>query len=190
MPRKPDSALEERILNAAYKLWVDGGEHAVTMRAVARGAKTTTPTLYERFRDKRELLAALQARAQRSLFNAIEPAESIIEACRLALEFTVAHGHEYELVAKDWAARLSRKQPTPSFDLIRKRLAEQFGGAPDDHMQLALGLVTLYHGASMLLLGEGVDGQTAEAIKEASIAAADSLLVTAGKRKSRGRAAD
>ena len=183
MPRKPDSKLEQRILNAAFKLWVHGGEHALTMRAVARGAGTTTPTLYERFRDKSDLMRALQARAQQNLFEAVEPARSITEACRIAIEFTVAHGHEYELVAKDWGARLSRKEPTPSFDLMKARLADQFGGAPDDHLQLALGLVTLYHGASTLLLGEGIQPQTATAIKEACLAAIDSLVASAGKNK-------
>ena len=188
MPRKPDARLEDRILNAAYKLWVEGGEHALTMRAVARGAGTTTPTLYERFRDKSDLMSALQARAQRSLFQAIEPARSIAEACRIAIEFTIAHGHEYELLAKDWGARLSRKGPTPSFDLMKARLADQLGGSPDDHLQLALGLVTLYHGASMLLLGEGIDPQTATAIKEACLAAIDSLVASAAKNKFPNRA--
>jgi AcrR family transcriptional regulator len=189
MPKKPDSRLEDRILNAAYKLWVQGGEHALTMRAVARGAGTTTPTLYGRFRDKADLMSALQARAQQSLFEAIKPARSIIEACRIAIEFTVEHGHEYELIAKDWAARLSRKDPTPSFDLIKARLADQFSGNPNDHQQLALGLVTLYHGASMLLLGEGIHPETAAAIKEACVAAVDSLLASAGKTESPNRAA-
>ena len=188
MPRKPDARLEDRILNAAYKLWVDGGEHALTMRAVARGAGTTTPTLYERFSDKNDLMSALQARAQLSLFQAIEPARSITEACRIAIEFTIAHGHEYQLLAKDWGARLSRKDPTPSFDLMKARLADQLGGSPDDHLQLALGLVTLYHGASMLLLGEGIDPQTATAIKEACLAAIDSLVASAAKNKFPNRA--
>jgi len=188
MPRKPDARLEDRILNAAYKLWVDGGEHALTMRAVARGAGTTTPTLYERFRDKNDLMSALQARAQLSLFQAIEPARSITEACRIAIEFTIAHGHEYQLLAKDWGARLSRKGPTPSFDLMKARLADQLGGSPDDHLQLALGLVTLYHGASMLLLGEGIHPQTATEIKEACLAAVDSLVASAAKNKFPNRA--
>ena len=94
----------------------------------------------------------------------------------------------YELLAKDWGARLSRKGPTPSFDLIKARLADQLGGSPDDHLQLALGLVTLYHGASMLLLGEGIDPQTATAIKEACLAAIDSLVASAAKSKFPNRA--
>jgi AcrR family transcriptional regulator len=181
MPRKPDSQLEDRIINAAYKLWVDGGEPALTMRAVAKAARTTTPTLYERFKDKSELLSALRTRAQQSLFDAIKPAHSIAEACRIALDFTVLHGHEYELVAKDWATHFSRKGPTPSLDLIKARLAEQVGGSPNDHLQLALALATLYHGASMMLLDEGVSPETASAIKEACIAATDSLVASARK---------
>ena len=183
MPKKPDSRLEDRILNAAYRLWVEGGEHALTMRAVAKGAGTTTPTLYERFRNKRDLMSAVQARAQQNLFNAIKPARSLLEASRFALEFTIAHGHEYELVAKDWAARLSRNDPTPTFDLVKARLADQFGGTPDDHLHLALGLAMLYHGASILLLGEGVHPKTAAAIKKACLAAVDSLLASAGQAK-------
>jgi AcrR family transcriptional regulator len=181
MPKKPDAQLEDRIINAAYKLWVEGGERALTMRAVARGARTTTPTLYERFKDKGDLLNAMRIRAQRRLFEAIKPARSIAEACRIALEFTVEHGHEYELVAKDWAARFARKEPTPSLDLIQVRLAEQVGGSPGDHAQLALALATLYHGASMMLVDERVPAETASAIKEACVAATNSLVASAGK---------
>ncbi len=178
MPRKPDSQLEARILNAAYKLWIEGGEHSLTMRAVAKAARTTTPTLYERFNDRRELLLALRTRAQQGLFEAIKAAPTIGEACRIALDYTVAHRHEYELIAKDWAARLSRSDPTPSFDLLKQRLSEQLGGSPNDHLHLALALATLYHGASMLLLDEGIQPQAAAAVKSACIAATDALVVT------------
>jgi AcrR family transcriptional regulator len=176
MPRKPDSQLEDRILNAAYTLWVAGGEHALTMRAVAKAARTTTPTLYERFKDRKELLAALRTRAQQGLFDAIKIAPTIGEACRIALDYTAAHRHEYELIAKDWATRVSRNDPTPSFDLIKQRLSEQLGGSPNDHLHLALALATLYHGASMLLLDEGIQPKAAAAIRAACIAATDALV--------------
>lgn len=179
MPKKPDALLEQRILNSAYKLWKDGGERALTMRAVARAARTTTPTLYERFPHKSDLMAALRARAQQGLFEAIQPANSISEACRLALDFTTDNGHEYELVARDWAARLSKNEPTPSFDLIKLRLAEQLGGSPNDHFGLALSLTMLYHGASVLLLGEGIQPGIAQAIKESCVTATDALVADA-----------
>jgi AcrR family transcriptional regulator len=183
MPRKADSQLEDRIINAAYNLWMYGGEQALTMRAVAKEAHTTTPTLYERFKDKSDLLTALRARAQRKLFDAIKPARSITEACRIALDFTVAHGHEYELVGKDWATRFSRGESTPSLDLIKVRLAEQIGGGPNDHSQLALAMATLYHGASTMLVEEGLPIETATAIKEACVAATDSLVASARKKQ-------
>lgn len=183
MPRKPDSHLEDRIINAAYKLWVNGGEHALTMRAVAKQAGTTTPTLYQRFKDKSDLLAALRARAQRKLFDAIEPARSITAACRMALDFTIAHRHEYELVGKDWATRFSRGEPTPSLELIKVRLAEQVGSSPNDHSQLALALAMLYQGASTMLVEEGLPSETASVIKDACVAATDSLVASARDRR-------
>ena len=182
MPRKPDSRLEDRILNAAYNLWTRGGEQALTMRAVAKAAGTTTPTLYERFRDKRDLLGTLRARAQQNLFDAIKPARSLAEAAQFALDFTVTHGHEYELLAKDWGTRVSRGEPTPSFDLIKERLAEQLGGSPNDHLHLALALTALYHGASMLLLNEGIDPKLAATIKHACISATDTIIQEAVRK--------
>jgi AcrR family transcriptional regulator len=189
MPRKPDRKLESRILKAAYRLWIDQGEHGLTMRAVAKAARTTTPTLYERFKDKHALMLALRHRAQQMLFAAIEPAQSVAETCRLALEFTSTHIHEYELVAKDWAARLSRKEPTPSFDLLKERLARQLGGSPDDYLQLALGITMLYHGTSTLLQSDQLDANTAAFLKKSCTSAADTLVQDA-ERKIRRRAAD
>src|ERR1700685_4784311 len=69
MPRTADARLEGRVLDAAYQLWSRGGERALTMRAVARTARTTTPTLYQRFRDKRDILELLRKRAQEIMFS-------------------------------------------------------------------------------------------------------------------------
>ena len=153
------------------------------MRAVAKEAGTTTPTLYERFKDKRDLLNALRTRAQRKLFDAIRPAKSISEACQIALDFTRAHRHEYELVGKDWATRFSHGESTPSLDLIKLRLAEQVGGEPNDHSQLALAMTALYHGASTMLVEEELPAETANAIKEACVAATDALVASAQKKQ-------
>jgi len=189
MPRKPDRELESRILNAAYRLWKEQGEHGLTMRAVAKLARTTTPTLYERFKDKNALMVALRSRAQQMLFDAVQHAKSIAEMCRIALEFTAGHSHEYELVAKDWAVRLAKKDPTPTFDFVKEKLAHQLGGPPNDHVQLALSLTMLYHGTSMFMLSDQLDAETASFLKEACITAVNTLVQEA-ERKSRRRAAD
>src|SRR5580700_8379923 len=142
MPRKADKHLEGRIVDAAYQLWSKGGEQAVTMRAVALAAKTTTPTLYERFRDKHDLIVFMRVRARDRMFLALQPAKSSAEVCRLGLEFAMANGNEY--------------LPLTSYEYVQQKLAEDLGGAPQDYAKLALALVATVHGTAILLLGEGV----------------------------------
>jgi AcrR family transcriptional regulator len=181
MPRKAEAGLEGRILDAAYKLWSERGEHALTMRAVAKAAGTTTPTLYERFRDKHDLLELLRVRARQNLYSAIRPAESPVDVCRRALEFTARHGHEYRLLTDGWAARLSRKEPMPSVALMKQRLAEQLGGAPDDHTELTLALVALVHGTALLLLAEGVHEDVVRSLRRTCLEACEALIRDAAR---------
>ena len=56
IPRQPDPELEARILEAADALWRRGGEKALTMRAVAKAARTNTPAVYRRFKDREHLI--------------------------------------------------------------------------------------------------------------------------------------
>ena len=181
MPRKPDKQLEGRILDAAYQLWSKGGEHAVTMRAVALAAKTTTPTLYERFRDKHDLIVFLRVRARERMFNALQPARSTAEACRLGLEFALSNGNEYLLLTSDWAERFARKQPLPSYEYVQEKLAEDLGGAARDYAQLALALVAQVHGTAILLLS-GAEGQIAKEFKDACLEACQTLIENGAKR--------
>jgi len=131
----------------------------------------------------------LRERAQAKLFEALEPARSITEIGERALEFSSTHRHEYELVSRAWALRMSRGESAPSFDLVKKRLAEQLGGAPDDHLQLALALVMLYHGASTLMLEERLEPRMIELLKRSCIDAIDALVQNADRKFSK-RAAD
>jgi AcrR family transcriptional regulator len=188
MPRKAEAGLEGRILDSAYKLWSERGEHALTMRAVAKAAGTTTPTLYERFRDKHDLLELLRVRARQNLFAAIRLAESAADVCRRALEFIARHGHEYRLLTDGWAVRLGRKEPMPSVALMKQRLAEQLGGAPEEHTDLALALVALVHGTALLLLAEGVNEEVARQLRRTCMAACEALIRdAAGGRMARRR---
>ena len=128
MPRKADNQLEGRIIDAAYQLWSKGGEHAVTMRAVALAAKTTTPTLYERFQDKHDLIVFMRVRARERMFAALQPAKSSVEVCRLGLEFAIANGNEYLLLTSDWAERFARRERLPSYEYVQEKLAADLGG--------------------------------------------------------------
>jgi AcrR family transcriptional regulator len=184
MPRKPDAQTESRILNAAYELWSRGGEHAVTMRAVANAAGTTTPTLYERFKDKKDLVTFLRERSKQNMVAALQPCQSVIEICCRALEFTLAHGHEYRLLTVDWAGRLSRNETMPSYALVKQRLAEELGRTPDQHERLALALVEIVHGTALLLLGPEIDNHVVRELKEACLESCGVLIENASKKSS------
>jgi AcrR family transcriptional regulator len=176
MPRKPDAQLEGRILDAAYKIWTEKGEKALTMRAVAKAAETTTPTVYQRFRDKRDLLALLRRRALQKLVAILQPECTAAETCRRFLNFASTHPNEYRLLTADWAAKLSRDEPKPTFDLIKKRLAAELGGNPEDHAQLGLALGAIIHGTATMLLTEGVPEKVARQLRAACHEACGALI--------------
>lgn len=181
MPRTADAALEGRILDAAYRLWVKGGEKALTMRAVARAAKTTTPTVYERFRDKRQILESLRRRARQNLYAAMQTATHLEQFPSKYLDFASKHRREYELIHLNWAVRLARPEPRPAFDLLKERLAERLGGKPSDHTRLALSLAALAHGFAMMLLPEGVQESVTRNLREACSSGFDALVEHAAR---------
>jgi AcrR family transcriptional regulator len=157
MPRKADENLEGRIVDAAYQLWSKGGEQALTMRAVARAAKTTTPTLYERFKDKKDLLVFLRDRARQRMFQRVKGAKTATEVCELGLQFMLANGNEFRLLVSDWAVRRGRNEHLPSFEFLKTKLAQDLGGPPEEHESVALALVALINGAAFMVGTEGVN---------------------------------
>jgi AcrR family transcriptional regulator len=149
------------------------------MRAVARAAGTTTPTLYERFSDKSDLLGLLRRRARLNLFSAIRPSRSPVEACRRALDFFTAHPNDYNLIAEDWAIAFARKEHMPSFEFIKQRLSVQLGGTPDRHTRLALSLVALLHGTATLLHSSDSHKKISRDFRHACISACTALILAA-----------
>jgi len=187
MPRKADARLEGRILTAAYRIWREHGEEALTMRAVARAARTTTPTLYERFSHKSDLLTLLRHRARRNLFSAIRASRSPLDACRRALDFFTAHPNDYRLISEDWAIAFARKEHMPSFEFVKRQLAAQLGGAPGRHTRLALSLVALLHGTATLLHSSDVHKKISRDFRHACISACQSLVHAASSHPARAK---
>ena len=130
MPRHPDPELENRILCAASRLWARGGEKALTMRAVAKAAGTTTPTVYERYRDRDDILLALRLQTRSELFAALSRTRSLREAFERHLEFALRHSHAYEVLFDAVGKPPSLHEPWPTFNLIRERVAKRLGGNP------------------------------------------------------------
>ena len=134
MPRQPDPHLQERILNAAQKLWKKGADETLTMRAVAQAAGTNTPAVYRRFRNREDILRALLRRIQQDVVSALQPCSCAEEACERYLEFAVSHPYEYELfythayelsaaARSDHASPLREHRPTMQF--MESKLAER-----------------------------------------------------------------
>ena len=176
MPRKPDARLEGRILDAAYRMWSKRGERALTMRAVARASGTTTPTLYERFSNKGCLLALLRRRARLKLFAAIQSSRTPTQACRRVLDFFGSHPNDFGLISEGWAIAFARGEHIPSFEFLKRRLAMQLGGEPDQHTRLALALVALLHGTATLLHSVDIHKKLARDFRHACISACEALI--------------
>jgi AcrR family transcriptional regulator len=185
MPRKADARLEGRILDAAYRLWSQRGEQALTMRAVARASSTTTPTLYERFSNKEDLLSLLRGRARLNLFSAIKPSRTPAQVCRRVLDFFAAHPNDYRLISEDWAIAFARKEQMPSFEFLKQRLAIQLGGKPDQHTSVALALVALLHGTATLLHSVAIHKKISRDFRRACISACESLIQAASAKAAR-----
>ena len=157
MPPIPDRHLEERILKAAQRLWHTRGENGFTLREIARAAGTTTPTIYQRFRDKEALKRALALRVRDELNAVICSSTSPEEACRRHLQYAETHPLEYKLLSISWPT-LAPDVPRPARSWLLSQLAARFGGQAEEYSQVYYVLFLLCHGAATLLATEGDAG--------------------------------
>lgn len=183
MPRQADPQLEQRILDAACRLWSRGGEKSLTMRAVAKASGTTTPTLYERYRDRDDILRALRLQTRMELFATLSRTRSLLQACQRYLEFAREHRHAYEVLFDGFAQPPSLHEPWPSFNLMRVRLAQRLGGDPRKHTRLMLSLWSLMHGTAMLLIRGGAAGPLVKQMTHSCLDAVEAIVAQAARSK-------
>jgi AcrR family transcriptional regulator len=183
LPRHPDPDLEQRILDAASRLWARGGEKALTMRAVAKAADTTTPTVYERYRDRDDILKALRLQTRRDLFAALNRTRTLGEAVQRYLEFALAQSHAYEVLFDGVGKSPSLHEPWPSFNLMRERLTRRLGGQSREHTRLMLALWSLMHGAAMLIIRGRFEGPLRSQAVHACVDAFDTIVNSAAHSK-------
>ncbi len=187
MPRHPDPELEQRILGAASRLWARGGEKALTMRAVAKAAGTTTPTVYERYRDRGDILRALRLQTRAELFSALSRTGTLREAFQAHLDFALEHSHAYEVLFDGVARPPSLHEPWPSFNLMRERVAKRLGGNPRQHTRIMLAVWSLMHGTAMLIIRGGFEGVLRTQTIHACLDAFDGILDSAARSKGQSR---
>ena len=187
MPRQADPQLEQRILEAAGRLRARGGEKALTMRAVAKAAGTTTPTVYERYRDRDDILRALRLQTRVELFATLRGSRTLAQACQSYLEFALEHRHAYEVLYDKFAEPPSLHEPWPSFNLLRERLTKRLGGTPRQHTRLMLSLWSMMHGTAMLLIRGGAVGPLRTQMFHACLDAVEVILAETARSKGRTR---
>jgi len=173
MPPIADKHLEERILNAALRLWRKRGESGLTLRAVAEEAKTTTPTLYKRFRNKEALRLALAYRFREELTADLLSSPTIEQGHRRYLAYVKSHPREYELLSEYWGQFFSTPRPVRTWMLTQ--LATRLGGAAEEYGAVYDGIFLLCHGASTLL-ASAPDDRVLESTRDICIKVCDQLI--------------
>jgi len=175
MPPHADLQLEERILNAAQRLWATRGQQGLTLRAVAKAAGTTTPTVYKRFRNKLALHKALAERVRSQLNESLFASKSIEEVCRRYLKFVEQRPHEYQLLLHAWSDVFHPELPRPGRAWFMTQFANRFGGNPEDYSLVVYALIMLSHGAATVLSIPG-DEIARREVEQNFLAIADRLI--------------
>jgi AcrR family transcriptional regulator len=175
MPPHADLLLEERILKSAQRLWRSRGEHGLTLRAVAKEAGTTTPTVYKRFRSKQALMVALATRIRSQLNEELFAARSLEEVFRRYIRFAEEHPHEYQLLFRSWTDIFHPDHPRPGRAWFMNQLASRFGGAPEDYDRAFYAFFLLTHGAASLLSLPS-DHKARDEVRSNCFAVAETLL--------------
>jgi len=113
------ASLKRQILQAASRLLVEEGYHAVTMRKLAARIEYSPTTIYLYFTDKHELLAAvcdetfseLAAKLDRARQSSNTPLDRLRGALRTYIEFGLSHPAHYAATFLDPDASLEPRQP-------------------------------------------------------------------------------
>jgi AcrR family transcriptional regulator len=181
MPRLPDAALEEKIIAAAMRLLDRGGDDAVTLRAVAKEAGTTTPTLYERFPDRDALMRRVIDRATEAMVEVLRPCKSVRSMFRAYLRDALAHSNRVALSVRTFGERYVRGDEMPGFDLLKARLTEELGVKGSTLEDLALAIASLAFGTAQGMIAAGSDTKHAMQFQRSALRALKMLLKAFGE---------
>lgn len=175
MPPSADGHLQEKILRAASRLWRARGERGLTLRAVARAAGTTTPTLYKRFRNKEALRAALAIRFRDEMNVEIYSAPNVAGVYRGYLHYAEMNPNEYELLRMSFEKFLSPRSPQPGRAWFLRRMQEQFGGTAEQYRRIFNAIFLMCTGAATVL-SSASDPEVREVVRKNCLDACDKLM--------------
>lgn len=188
-PKLHDEALRDRLLVRATEIVSDDGVRALSLRALAAEAGTSTAAVYSLFGGKPGLVKALYEQAfqrlgkgQAAVGASVDPVDDIV---RLGLAYrvsAVADPHAYRVMFGDevrpsalgrHAARIGARTFEPLLDAVRRAVAAgDFPRLPAAE-SIATALWANVHGLVSLELGEFVPPQAGDpaAVFEAAVRA-------------------
>jgi len=176
VPRISNAALEGEIIAAAMRLLDKGGDDAVTLRAVAKEAGTTTPTIYERFPNRDRLMEGVTDRVTEDLLEVLRSCKSVRAMFFAYLRESRAHPARASFEVRTFAARYVRGQETPGFDLLKSRLTEEIGIKGSAAEDLALAIASLAFGTAQGMIAAGSDTRQALQFQRSAVRALQILL--------------
>jgi AcrR family transcriptional regulator len=169
MPRKADPNLERTIVDAAIRLLEKGGMEAITMREVAKAARTTTPTLYERFTDRDALLRAITDVYRDELRCRFDSNDSIEQMGNKFLEFCVEKPHAIELLIERVAQNLKGEVKGPIYGIVRTNLIKLSGFPPKQAEELTLATTSTIAGAALMMSRLGCTSRASRDLRDATV---------------------
>jgi AcrR family transcriptional regulator len=176
MPRLPDAALEERIVAAAVRLLDRGGEAAITLRAVAKEAGTTTPTIYQRFPDRAALMKKLVGQLTDGVMEILRPQATIEAIFRRYLGYSQSHSMRVSLMVETFGTRYVAGASMPAFELLQSRITEEVGIKGRECEDLALAIASLAFGTAQGMIAAGTDSKHAAQFQRSAMQALRMLL--------------
>lgn len=176
MPRSPDAELEDRIVAAAMRLLDRGGESAITLRAVAKEAGTTSPTIYQRFRDRDGLMNRVVKEGVNQALAVLRPKTSVEGMFGEYLRFNCTFTMRFNLTVETFGTRLASGDKMPAYDLLKARISHQLGISGRRCEDLALAVTSLAFGTARGMIAAGSDTKHAEDLRKASLGALRLLL--------------
>ena len=85
------------MLDAAQRLWRGGGDKTLSMRALARAARTNTPAIYRRFKNRKDILRALLLRRRREMYEVLASSSTLEDAFEQYIDFALSDPRGYDL---------------------------------------------------------------------------------------------
>jgi len=184
VPRKADPNLERTIVDAAIRLLEKGGVEAITMREVAKAARTTTPTLYERFTDRDALLHAVTDIYRDRLGQKLNPNDSIAEMGEKFLEFCAENPNAINLLIERMAHNLKSSTKGPIFQMVRTNLIKLNGLPPKTADEMTIATTSTIAGAAFLMNRLGCTTRASQELQDATLKMLQRVTMSNHKVKS------